>query len=186
LIDATQRKLREAQFFHNLLDQESRRPNRTDEAFRFYLSAFISAARSISWVLKKEETEKYLAWNPQWEAQLNPEERKLLKLTNKLRVDEVHRSGASTIVEWEEIAIGEFMGAEFDHAGYQYGMRSSASPGTLGFPAPPKAKRAAYYLQDDQTKTKVTVKCEEYLAYLKKMVEAFLAAHPEPTDERDG
>jgi hypothetical protein len=29
------------------------------EAFGFYLSAFISAGRSVSWVLKHEETEKY-------------------------------------------------------------------------------------------------------------------------------
>jgi hypothetical protein len=60
MIDATQRKLREAQFFLRKLHEESRRLARNDpEESAFYLSAFLSAARSVTFALQAEEKEKY-------------------------------------------------------------------------------------------------------------------------------
>lgn len=83
--------------------------------------------------MQNEEQEKYLAWNPTWEEKLTTEERKLLKLTNELRLDEVKREGANTIVEWEEIAIHELLSANLDLERQHpaYGMRWSSSPGSL-------------------------------------------------------
>jgi len=75
MIEATQRKLREAQFFYGRLvdSKDLMGPDRNEpDAFSFYLSAFMSAARSVPWVLQCEEKEKYEAWKPKWEEQLSP------------------------------------------------------------------------------------------------------------------
>jgi ribosome-dependent ATPase len=79
-----------------------------------------------------------LVWEPAWEGKLTPEERNLLKLANKLRIDAVHRAGVDPVVEWEEIAITELLSGSFDLERQHpaYGMHRSSNP---GFP-PPTAK----------------------------------------------
>jgi len=68
-IEATRLKLREAHFFYqHLIDQQQRRM--PEQAFGFYFSPFISAARSVSF-LQNEQQEKYLAWEPGWKEKLN-------------------------------------------------------------------------------------------------------------------
>jgi hypothetical protein len=178
MIEATQRKLREAHFFYRQLVTERDRTFRNEpEAFRYYFSAFLSAARSVPWVMKKEEKAKYLVWKPTWDEQLTIEERKLEKLTNELRLDEVKRAGATTIVEPEEIAIHELFSASFDLERQHpaYGMHVSAQPGV---PAPSaKFLRPVHYLEDEGGKVEATAKCKQYLEYLEKLVRDFLAAH---------
>ena len=100
--------------------------------------------------MQNEEQEKYLAWNPTWEEKLTTEERKLLKLTNELRLDEVKREGANTIVEWEEIAIHELVGANLDLERQHpaYGMRWSSQPEVPSA----KGRRPAYYLEHEDGK----------------------------------
>jgi hypothetical protein len=178
LIEKTQRKLREAQFFYrHLVDESARRIISDPEAFTHYFSAFLSAASSVTWFMKKEENEKYLAWKPGFDKTLTPEERRLLKLTRKLRNEAVKRAGGDPIVEWEEIAITGLLSGSFDLERQHpaYGMHRSSNP---GFP-PPTAKtmRPAFYLEDENGKATVTAKCREYLDYLEKMVREFLVAH---------
>ena len=61
MIERTQKRLRAARFFYQRL-VDSKNPLRNEpEAFEFYLSAFIQLARTVPWVLKKEETAKYEA-----------------------------------------------------------------------------------------------------------------------------
>ena len=56
MIEATQKKLREARFFVRLLNQVSQEAVRNEpEAFEFYLSAFLLAARSTTFALQYEE-----------------------------------------------------------------------------------------------------------------------------------
>ena len=169
MIDAAQRKLREAKFFFGHLERERRHP--TDpEAFRFYFSAFIEAARSLTWVMKSEETEKYGVWEPQWKAQLTPDEKKLEKVTNELRIDEVKRVGADIYVEMEEIAIIDL----FTEAGFKIAhlQQPSTLPGTEI-----KTKRPKFYLEHEDGKADVIALCKEYLALLEKKVQGFLSAH---------
>lgn len=86
----TRRKLEEAKFF---LDQL--RPNYGKEKkFDFYLSAFISAARSITWVMGAEygDVPGYKDWFDG--LQPSEEEERLLKGTNTLRV-RTQKQGAS-------------------------------------------------------------------------------------------
>src|SRR5204862_8174925 len=59
-----QDKLAEARFFLRHLREEVAKPfSQEPAAFGHYLSDFISAARSVPWVLGSEETEKYAAWH---------------------------------------------------------------------------------------------------------------------------
>jgi hypothetical protein len=72
MIEKTKMKLEEARFFHRRLIECRKQPLSLEpNAFQFYLSAFMQAARTVPWRLKKEEKEKYLAWLPTWEGQVN-------------------------------------------------------------------------------------------------------------------
>jgi hypothetical protein len=51
------------------------------------------------------------AWMVTWEAQIEPEERQLLRFVNECRLDTVKRGGIQTLVEWEDIDIYELLGA---------------------------------------------------------------------------
>jgi hypothetical protein len=46
----------------------------------------------------------------------------------------------------------------------------------LGVPLP-SAQRPAYYLEHENGKAEVTAMCKQYLDYLEKMIQDFLAAH---------
>jgi hypothetical protein len=65
MIPLTQKKLREAGFFLNKLSAEGQQVVRSEqESFEFYLSAFLSSARAVTFALQKEQKEKYDAWFP--------------------------------------------------------------------------------------------------------------------------
>jgi hypothetical protein len=79
MIVATRRKLGEARFFYGHLVNERRKTSMYDPAaFRYYFSAFIQAARSVTWTLGNEEPEKWEAWEPKWKAKRSKEERPIL------------------------------------------------------------------------------------------------------------
>jgi hypothetical protein len=79
MIDATQKKLREVSFFLAHLERvtfsATTEPN---EAISFYMSAFLSAARSVAFVLEAEEPQTYPGWSRAWRATLTEDERTLL------------------------------------------------------------------------------------------------------------
>ncbi len=55
MIEAAQKKLREAWFFLSHLETENRRAVRNEpEAFDHFMSAFVSAARSVTFALQVE------------------------------------------------------------------------------------------------------------------------------------
>jgi hypothetical protein len=105
-LPATERKLREAEFFFAHLRQE--RPpgdTRVDEPSLYYVSAFLSAARSVSLVLQAEARwgeEKYRPWYSAWEARHDAADRELLRLMNQQRRAEIHLTGASVTTTIEE------------------------------------------------------------------------------------
>jgi hypothetical protein len=177
MLEATRRKLRQAQFFYQHLINERKRTSPYSleafnlEAFRCYVAAFILVARSVLLVLHYEEKEKWEAWEPGWKSRLTDEERKLLRFTNELRIDEAKRAGADTLVEWEEIAIHELLSANFDLQRQHpaYGAHVFAPPGTPS----PKIRRPAYYFENEEGKEEVTALCQRYLGFLEKAVEDF-------------
>ncbi len=79
MIEDTQKKLREAQFFLAHLEGEVTKPgtHRTEPA-AFYFSAFLSAARSVTFVLEAEAHNEYKSWFPSWFASRSKREAFLL------------------------------------------------------------------------------------------------------------
>jgi hypothetical protein len=105
-IEATKDKLDEARFFLGHMRAEAAKVvKQHPEAFGHYFSAFITAARSVPWVLQCEQQENYLVWRNIWNAAKTDEERELENFTNERRLDEVKRNGAETAVTWEEVSI---------------------------------------------------------------------------------
>jgi len=85
----TERKLDEARFFLDKLKTH-------DPYFDYYLSAFLNAARSTSWVMR-HEFQGADGWE-EWykESTLSDGQRKLLKETNELRIETTKKSGIKT------------------------------------------------------------------------------------------
>ena len=129
-------------------------------------------------MLQAEEKAKYDAWLPTWEGQLTPERDKLLKLTTKLRNEEVKEGGRDPKVEMEEIALNELIGLQDDRSHPSYGYHYFGTPQTLTGSEPVKNYRAKHYFETDDGRKEVITMCSEYLAYLRQLVEDFLSAHP--------
>src|SRR5262245_15222729 len=105
-MERTHRKLNEARFFYRHLVEERKRDVINEpEAFGYYFSAFIQAARSVPWALGNEESEKWKAWVPKWKAKLAKDELALEKCTNKLRTHEVKLGGTEKIFGMGERGI---------------------------------------------------------------------------------
>ena len=188
MIERTQKRLREAQFFYRRLDSSKDllgRDKDEPEAFEFYLSAFIQVARTVPWVLQSEEKEKYDAWNPIWEQQLSSEEHELLKFTKKIRNEAVKRGVIETVAEWENIDLYELLKVSkpsiesmiFDVTRQHpaYGVHRSWLPGT----EPPSVNlvRRIFHFERKGVKEGVTATCRRYLDYLEKLVREFEQAH---------
>ena len=175
MIEATQRKLREANFFLQRLIDESQRSVRNEpEAFLFYLSAFLSAARSATLVLQKEEKQRYDAWFPKWFARRSKDERDLCNFMRDQRNVELHETGAdvnlsSVPIPYIEIAAGEF-------GNPMYSFQSIDSPGTHA----PTVERTAYHFGLLGTETEVTVACRRYLDLVAELMRDFIRDHTSP------
>lgn len=173
-IEATHQKLREARFFYDHLmrekrrrvDLDSSRPDSTAEEFGYYFSAFIQAARNVVWVLKSEEKEKWVAWEPVWRASLSTEDLELLEITNKCRLDVVKRRGAPLIMQVEDTATVQEMIISF-----------LAETQDGGSPRLRRVQRRTFYLEAENGKEEVTTLAERYLAFLEKMVQEFKDGH---------
>jgi hypothetical protein len=153
MIERTQRRLRQARFFYEHLLDPPRTTTIGSEAFLFYFSAFIQAARSVTWTLKHEETEKWKAWEPKWKARRTTGEQKLLDFRNELRTAETHRSGANLWVELKQEALDVI---HLDSRTTQATLRLNIS----------------YYFDEEQ-KHEVTALCRRYLELLETMVKDF-------------
>lgn len=85
----TKRKLDESRYFLSKLDVD-------DPYFDYNLSAFLNAARSISWVMRNEfhAFEEWEDWFKQYK--LSDKSKELLKDINDLRIESTKRAGIKT------------------------------------------------------------------------------------------
>ena len=88
-------KLDEAKFFLAYLAREIQpRAGRNEpRASRFFLSAFLSAARRTNYVLEHTDERAYERW-PEWREGLKGEDREIVDLMESDRRHEVHRRGS--------------------------------------------------------------------------------------------
>lgn len=97
-IPATCHKLEEAFFFlQNLERAEVDRVKDTPASHAaFYFSAFVSAARSVTFALQVEEGAAAKIWYDAWLSARNADDAKLLQIFNQERVAEVKKTGSQT------------------------------------------------------------------------------------------
>jgi hypothetical protein len=94
-VSISRRKLAEARFFLGHMEMETRKPQEDWNPFTHYLSAFLSAARSVRFAAEKQDKARYDQVFGPWINGLSAEDKALLKFMNKQRVAEVHEAGAA-------------------------------------------------------------------------------------------
>jgi hypothetical protein len=167
-IEGVEKKLREARFFLNEMIERERMAFGDGERFDFYLSAFLSAGRTVDYRLRHQQT-AYPTWRTAWDTR-NPAQQGLIKFMVDDRNIEVHESGSSRSTKTEEIKV-PVGGTYSDKSGTLQSMGSPwAAPAVIGKPT--------YNFTIDGTDRKATDACGEYLALLEQMVAAFKADHP--------
>jgi hypothetical protein len=163
LVKATQRKLGEAKFFHGLLVREREKAVRNEpEAFEYYLSAFLSAARSVVYLVRENRGE----WFDTWLGGRPKKDNDFLLSMKILRDDEVHHGGAKTTVEMEWIPVVELQTRGRDHPAY--GFYATWLPGT----EPPKLGRPTHYLEFGGQQD-VIATCKRCIDVLEELVQDF-------------
>ena len=169
------KKIAEAQFFLGNMVERERRAAGDRQPFDFYLSAFLSAARTVDYRLRHEQPSIYPAWRKVWDAALSPTEKRLIKFMVDDRNDEVHESGSRRSVGQEDIKVAAG-GSYRDGSGT---LEVFGCPGVLiGVDTAAVIHKPTYNFTIDGTERKATEACAEYLALLKQMVEQFEADYP--------
>jgi hypothetical protein len=174
MIEGAQRKLREAQFFYNQLVGASGEP------FRFYFSAFIQAARAVTWIMKSEEPDKYEKWLPTWEARLGEDDRQLERVSNELRLDEAKRGGATILIEWAwaERVIDPQVEKSARYAAElfmrRFNVQRDVNTHGVNTRRDVKTYQPRHLLAD---RSEVTSVCKQYLSYLERKIQTFLSEH---------
>lgn len=172
LIEATQKKVRETEFFLRLLVHEREKFIKNEpEAFVFYLSAFLSAARSVTFALQSEWKEKYDAWFPTWIERRTEDERQLFDFLKTQRNIEQHQGGALIDVALEYFPIIEVRSGTLGDPIYSF--QWFGPPGT----PLPEAMRSVHKFDFGGTQIEVTALCQRYFDLLKQLVEAFAETH---------
>ena len=170
MIPETQRKLDEALFFFKHLYKGAMGPPSNAPEFGYYLSAFLSAARSVTFVLQAEEKQHYDTWYPSWEARLVEDDRTLWKFMNDQRVAEVHQDGADVDRAMELRTVPQIFGMQG-----QALMRSAifAPPGS-----PPVLEVIPIHrFRLGKRGVDVRDACGMYLDLLTALAREFIAAH---------
>jgi hypothetical protein len=176
MAELTKDKLNEARFLlSKLLQQqaEQAQPHKPpSEEFRYYLSAFASAARSVTWVLQSEEREKYDAWSSSWDAQRLEEYHALLELTNDMRNSAVKRGRIETVSRSEEVAIPLNPDPYQIHALRAYALSLRQGGG-------PRTHRDMHYVELEGKEQEIVIVCQRYVEFLTSLVQDFVDKHPE-------
>jgi hypothetical protein len=172
MIEATKKKLREALFFFYALLNESGKVLRSDpEIFSHYLSAFLSAARSVTFALQWEEKEKYDAWFPDWMDGLAEEDKELFGLFVGQRNKNLKRGSAEVEDVLEFIPLTEVLQDRHGHPAY--GFHWSSLPGA----PPPEVGVSKAFFEFNGSQIEVTSACERYVRLLQKLIIDFITFH---------
>jgi len=172
VIELTGQKLREAKFFFRLLNQTSQEVVlNAPEVFEFYLSAFLSAARSVTFVLQYEEKDKYDDWFPTWFSNRSEDDRQLLNFLKKQRNFVEKRGGAEISLVWELIPVTEVRTDDRGHPAYgiHWFEPPETPPTRVGLPV------HSFDLLGDQKK--VISAGKRYLDVLDDIVRDFIQAY---------
>jgi hypothetical protein len=151
---SVRKKLREAFFFYRNLSDHATTFEPANEDVDFFLSAFLSAGRSITSFFYEK---KNRIWFQDWEMGLSEEDRKLLNDMVRQRNLEVHEGGADIVPEFRPLPS-----SEIEAQGWSRKQSILASP---------LAKQ--YYFWIDGKQSDVNTTCTRYLELLLKLVADF-------------
>lgn len=171
-LQRVEKKLREARFFLNAMITHESGAFGDREPFDFYLSAFLSAARTVDYRLIHEQRATYRPWRKKWETTLSVQEAILIKSMTDDRNLEVHETGSSRDMKDEKTKIA---GTYTDRSGT---VTVSGPPETLGFgPQGAYVVKPTYYFTIDGVERRVTEACGEHLRLLERMLAEFKSDH---------
>ena len=165
---SAQKKLREACFFLAHLDEQgfTASPGPA-EAAEFYLSAFLSAARSVTLVLKAEHPTTYQQWSDTWRSTIPPEDRQLLSKFTQARNRAVKRE--SPVVHEDHMSS------------LARNLHSPLQPKLLFFfedlEPQPVERVLTGRLTPEHTVEEVIPTCKRYITVLSRLLAAFVDAH---------
>jgi hypothetical protein len=168
-LSSVHKKIAEADFFLGKMREQEQRFVGDREPFDYYLSAFLSAARTVDYRLRHEQGAIYRPWRAAWDASVTPEENALLKFLVDDRNVEVHASGSRRSVGQEGVPLPSGM-YRTPHDGI---FVSDNLPGA----GPNLIYRPTYSFTIDGTDRKATEACAAYLALLRRMLTDFEAAN---------
>lgn len=162
-MDYTKKKLREAEFFLNQFNLKSSKIIQ-EESLDFYLSAFLSASRSVTLVLQVEHKQEYDQIFPQWKLRLDENDRELLEFMNDQRVATIHKTGATIERKKHDIPINDFYKDES-------GQIMVFGPPAIYFSGPAATiSKDHYYFQIGGQDELVTELCSRYYFLLTEIV----------------
>jgi hypothetical protein len=169
MIETTQKKLREALFFLSQLERELSSPALNQaEVAAFYFSAFLSAARSVTFVLEAEESAKYGQWSPVWRTSRSESERRLLSRFTGARNRALKRETPNVA----EDRLASPMLTSYDNVPIGVRMclwEDGEQP--MGY------RVLKCRLTPDDAEEEVAPLCREYAALLSDLVRDFMEAH---------
>jgi hypothetical protein len=144
------------------------------EPFDFFLSAFLSAARSVDYRLRHEQGNDYGPWRLNWNAAHAADDGRMKFISDDRNI-EVHQSGSARQMEEKEF---KERGYYKDETG-AIEVTAPILPLGLGADALDiTVVKPEYTFVIDGTSYKVTDICLECLQALNRMVADYAAAHP--------
>lgn len=159
-MDQVRKKIREARFFLRKMSERVQLAFGDHEEFDFYLSALLSAGRSIDYRLRHEQGATYKSFRSSWDNTLPSADQRLLKFLVDDRNLEVHESGSARSQGEDRIPV---LGSYQDKSGT---IKVSAPPGT----SPAQIIKRTYSFIIDGVDVPVLECCERYLGLLEQML----------------
>jgi hypothetical protein len=171
MINVAQEKLKEAAFFLKRLSKSAETTMGEEAAaFPYYLNAFLSAGRSVTFVLQVEQKEKYDAWFPGWWENQTSEARDFFNFMKGQR-NQVLKEGQATIAySMEFMPLMKANPAERRQA---FAFQCFGPPGV----PPPAIPRRVRHFDLNGTPSEVLQTCTEYLRLLESLVTDFLKTY---------
>lgn len=163
----TRKKLREAAFFLRLLEEQSRLA-RQEEECDFYYSAFVSAGRSITFVLQKEHGAVYLPWREGWFSKLSESDLRICKLMLESRNVEQKEGSQDREVVWKFKSVDRCTARELGGKVYWTGPPGTPAP-EFGFPV--------QHIEVDGKLVEVVPLCRRYYELMKQLLRDFVKDH---------
>jgi hypothetical protein len=175
-IPRTRRKLEETKFFLRHLEERTRQPTQHEahevDVFGYYLSAFLSAGRSVTFVLQVEDKAAYDKGSPAWQQALSAKDQELFKYMNLQRREEIHSEGAWIEAGTATISItsiGSLGGRSYSTTTQVIFM------GAEDGPFPTVAVLAPRFRVSDAETLEAVPACRRYVELLESLVKAIVS-----------